>query len=303
MEGQNLLEKELTEAGLDIIEFDNLCGMWEGEIKGKPFNMICDSEDKKRGNRRWLTVYLPIQHENSIIKAFNKFMGYHCFCRSQEKEGDNEIKYEWNRNHPKRSLEWLEREDLFKLERFEEGMKPQKPTMDMLKRYKERYIEFTPESVAEWGEALIKNPYAEWNYNKLSEIFPFVKLVMPRIAKNQSLFGLSIISFDEIYSEEEGIIKYGLEPLTKKGILEEMEIDKIVNWFKQTTPTWHSNNSQKFEKTFIVGPNKYKLSTDCYRGCRDLNLNVVVNNLAPTNLSDYFIEHNPTVFPIQLYSK
>ncbi len=300
MDAQNLLEKELTEAGLNITEFENLCGMWMGKIKGKPFEMICDSEDQKRGNRRWLTVYLPIQHENSVIEAFNKFMGYHCFCRSQEKEDDNEIRYQWDRNHPKRNLEWVAREDLFKLEQFKEGLKPQKPTMDMINRYRETYIEFTPESVAEWGRALKENPDAEWNYNKLSGVFPFVKLIMPRIAKSQSLFGLSIISLDEIHSEEEGIIRYGLEPLAKKGILEEMEIDKIVNWFKQGPDPFYYHN---FEKTFIVGPNKYKLSTDCYRGYRDLNLNVVVNNLSPTNPSDYFITHNPTIFPIQLYSQ
>ncbi len=298
MDAQNLLKKELTEVGLNITEFDNLCGMWMGKIKGKPFEMICDSEDQKRGNRRWLTVYLPIQHENSVIEAFNKFMGYHCFCRYQEKEDDDEIRYQWNRNHPERSLECLAKENLFRFVQFEEGLKPQKPTMDMLKRYKERYIEFTPESVAEWGEALKENPDVEWNYNKLSGIFPFVKLIMPRIAKNQSLFGLSIISLDKIYPEEEGIIRYGLEPLVKEGILEEMETNKIVNWFKQTTPTWDSNNNQRFEKIFIVGPNKYKLLTDCYRGCRDLNLRVVVNNLVPTNPSDFFIAYNPTIFPL-----
>jgi hypothetical protein len=40
-----------------------------------------------------------------------------------------------------------------------------------------------------------------------------------RIGNNQSLFDLSIICLSRKYFDEEKVVRYGLEPLTKAGIL------------------------------------------------------------------------------------
>jgi hypothetical protein len=97
---------------------------------------------------------------------------------------------------------------------------------------------------------------------------------LPRIGNNQSVFDLSIISLTRKYSDEEKVIKYGLEPLTKAGILTDVEVKKVVDWFKKTEPTWDSNDRKGFAKTFKIKGIKYKLMTDCCRGYRDLNLHI-----------------------------
>jgi len=95
-----------------------------------------------------------------------------------------------------------------------------------------------------------------------------------RIGNDQSVFGLSIICLSRKYSDEEKVIRYGLEPLTRAGILTDVEVKKVVSWFKKTEPTWDSNDRKGFAKTFKIDGIKYELMTDCCRGYRDLNLHI-----------------------------
>jgi hypothetical protein len=120
-----------------------------------------------------------------------------------------------------------------------------------------------------------KNPNAEWNCNKISEILPFLKKVMPRIgSKGQSLFGLSFICLDvkPEKEDERKIIEYGLEPLLKAEIITKEEAEEIIQWFLKTKPTWDSNHESDFKKEFEIDGKKYTISTDSIRNYRDLNL-------------------------------
>jgi len=139
------------------------------------------------------------------------------------------------------------------------------------------YQEFTPETVQKWEKAMPENPDAEWNYNKIREILPFVKKVMPRIGQSQSLFGLSIISLASKCEakEEQRIVRYGLEPLLKSGVLAEEDVEEIVQWFLETTPTWDTGGDWQFKKEFEIDGIKYGLITDSHRNHRDLNLQVI----------------------------
>jgi len=152
------------------------------------------------------------------------------------------------------------------------------PTIDM----SEYYQEFTPEIVAKWEETLKKRPDAAWNENKISEVLPFIKKIMPRIGRNQSLFGLSIISLEgriEGRKKEEKIVRYGLEPLKKADVLSDDEVQRIVEWYAFSDPRWgpHDHAARtypNFEKEFEINGKRYKLRTDNYRNCRDLNLQI-----------------------------
>jgi len=137
------------------------------------------------------------------------------------------------------------------------------------------YQQFTPEIVKTWEETIQKNPAAEYNCNRIKDILPFIKKVMPRVGKNQSLFGLSIISLDGRNVDEKEIVQYGLEPLLAAGILSEKECKEIIDWYLATDPTWNSGGAGKFKKDFEVEGRRYCLITDSYRNCRDLNLQVI----------------------------
>jgi hypothetical protein len=154
--------------------------------------------------------------------------------------------------------------------------KKSEPNNNMSKYYQE----FTPEIVAKWEEILKETPDAEWNCNKLSEVLPFIKKVMPRIGKNQSLFGLSIISLEgqvEDRKVEEKIVRYGLEPLKTANILSDDNIKEIVDWYALSDPKWGPHDyatrtRPNFEKKFEIDGKTYRLSTDNYRNFKDLNL-------------------------------
>ncbi|KPJ56867.1 hypothetical protein AMJ49_03580 [Parcubacteria bacterium DG_74_2] len=144
--------------------------------------------------------------------------------------------------------------------------------MEEMKKF---YQEFTPKTIRKWEKGAKENPDAEWSCNKINEILPFIKKVMPRIGRNQSLFGLSIISLLGKPKNEGEIIRYGLEPLLKAGVLTEEEMNKIIEWFQKTKPTWNSGGAGDFTKEFEIEGKKYRLITDSYRNYRDLNLQVV----------------------------
>lgn len=139
------------------------------------------------------------------------------------------------------------------------------------------YQEFTLETIKTWEKAMEKNPEAEWHFNKIKDILPFCKKVIPRIGRGQSLFGLSLICLDvkPRKEKEERIVRYGLEPLLRAGILTTEEANRIVKWFLDTKPTCDSGGADQFEKEFEIEGTKYRLITDSYRSYRDLNLQII----------------------------
>jgi len=147
------------------------------------------------------------------------------------------------------------------------------------------YQEFTPKTIRTWEKAAKKNPKAEWNCNKIKEILPFLKKVIPRVGKNQSAFGLSIISLFCKPREEEEIVRYGLEPLLKAEVLTMEEVNKIVDWFLKTKPTWNSSGAGQFTKEFEIEGIKHQLFTDSYRNYRDLNLQVIQSGHSPKSFA------------------
>lgn len=144
--------------------------------------------------------------------------------------------------------------------------------------YDEHYSQFTPEMVKTWEGWVKDNPDVKWNYNKISELLPFIKKILPRVGKNQSLFGFSIISLLGDLDELGLIVLYGLEPLHDADILDQREVQAIVNWFTDSTPLWDNHSKgvysqpKDFNKKFMIDGVNYELRTDNYRNYRDLNL-------------------------------
>ena len=135
------------------------------------------------------------------------------------------------------------------------------------------YSEFTPEIVTKWEETLKERPDCEWNENKIADILPLIKKVGNlRIGKNQSLFGLSIISIENYSKNEEKLVRESLEPLVNAGLLAKDDVEHVVEWYAQTKPSWDSGYQKNFSKEFTVDGITYELITDNYRNYRDLNL-------------------------------
>jgi len=268
------LQSTLSGTGLNIsVGLPKPGYPWFGEIDGKPFGMTISPKNKKDGMRDFVIMSLYGQDETKIIPLLSSFMGYEPFCKYlHKKNASASATYEWDKNAPEdRVKELKEDADVHELQEFEEGFQPpsQIPGTDKF------FQQFTPEIVENWERAVQKNPDAEWGYNKMRSLIPFLKRVMPRIGKNQSLFGLSIISLDGKSQNEKWIVRYGLEPLLKAQILTQEEVGQIVVWYEQTDPTWDSGGARQFQKEFEIDEIKYRLITDSYRNCRDLNLQVL----------------------------
>ena len=101
---------------------------------------------------------------------------------------------------------------------------------------------------------------------------PFRMSVPPRNDYDGEIDWLIVSLYGQ--DNEEKIVKYGLEPLTKAGILTNVEVKQVVDWFKKTEPTWDSNDRKGFAKIFKIDEITYELMTDCCRGYRDLNLHI-----------------------------
>lgn len=276
------LQQELSGAGLNVsVGIPVGEGPWNGTIDDLLFTMTIPPRNEENGYRDFLFVSLFGQDEKKVIDGLTKFMGYSPFCKYQDKRIDEaastkDLKvtgtYEWNKDNSKRRLkEITKNENLYGIEEIKEGFQPVDTKPDMAGIYNE----FTPKVIKKWEAAVKKNPDAEYNYQKIADFLPFIKAVKPRIGANQSLLGLSIISLDRKYTDEGSVVSYGLEPLFNAGIIREDERLQILEWFRNTQPTWDSNNYERFEKRFEVGGQKYWLYTDCCRGCRDLNLQAV----------------------------
>jgi len=267
------LQSELSGVGLNVAVAIPRPGYpWSGTVNDKPFTMSIPPKSKEDGIRDFMIVSLFGQEEEKVIPFLSKFMSYEPFCRYEHKKLSGvSATYEWDRkNSNARFKELGENADVYELTKLEKGFQvPQTKDMQTF------FQQFTPEVVEKWEKAVQANPDAEWNSNRVRSILPFVKKVMPRIGRNQSLFGLSIISLDGKAKDERELVQYGLEPLLVGGILTEEEVKQIVGWFLNTQPTWDSGGAGHFQKEFEIDGMKYRLISDSYRNCRDLNLQVL----------------------------
>lgn len=245
---------------------------WFGKIDDKPFTMSI-APKKDDVFHPWMIVSLCGQGEEKVITLLTEFMGYQPFCKYRYKNKQEvSMTYEWEKENPTERFKELSEEDnVCELIKIDEGF--QKPAPPEASKF---YQEFTSDIVKKWEEAVKENPDAELSCNRLADILPFVKRVMPRIGQNQSLFGLSIISLNGKTKNEEAVVRYGLAPLLKADILTQDEELRIIQWYLQTEPTWDSGGHDgRFEKSFKVDGVQYRLITDSYRNCRDLNLQVL----------------------------
>lgn len=267
------LQSALSGAGLNVVvDIPRPEYPWFGKINDKPFTMTIPPKSKEDGFRDFMVISLYGQEEGKTIPLLSKFMGYEPFCKHlHKKNAEASATYEWDRKDPNARLKELEgNTDVYKLQRLEEGL--QTPQAQDMNRF---FQQFTSDIVEKLEEAVQKNPEAEWNCNRIRDILPFLKKVMPQIGQNQSLFGLSIISLDGRAPNEREIVQYGLEPLLGADVLTEEEVERIVNWYLQTQPTWDSGGAGHFQKEFEIDGMRYRLITDSYRNCRDLNLQVL----------------------------
>lgn len=267
------LQSALSDVGLNVaLDLPIPGGHWVGQMDEKPFAMTVTPKSDEDGLRDFMIVSLFGQEEEKVIPLLSKFMGYDPFCRylNQKIEGASAT-YEWDKKEPATQFGELEKDaDVYELQKLEEGFRaPSAKGMD------DFFQQFTPEVLERWEKAVQENPGAEWNCNRLRDILPFVKAVMPQVGRNQSLFGLSIVSLDGKTQNEKEIVRYGLAPLLAARILTEGEATQVVDWYLQTSPTWDSGGAGQFTKNFAVGGVSYRLITDAYRGCRDLNLQVL----------------------------
>jgi hypothetical protein len=260
----------LAYAGLDIsLQISEAEETFIGMLDGKPVTMTVSRKNERDGIREYLVLTLFGQDEEKAIPKFSRFMGYPPYCRySLELNEIPSLNYEWNRINPEIQMGILEKKsELRDLQRLEEGFKnPLTPKMG------EHYMQFSLEGLNNWEKAAQQNPDADWNDNRIADFLPFMRKAMPRIATNQSMFGLSIISLEGYLANEEEIVRYGLQPILAAGILTEGEADQIVAWYLRTKPTQDSGGLPHFRKEFEIDGTRYRLMTDSIRYCRDLNL-------------------------------
>jgi len=267
------IQSLLVYAGLDIsLQISEAEETFIGMLDGKPATMTVSRKNKKDGIRDYLVLTLFGQDEKEAIPKFSKFMGYPPYCRYTLKlDNIPSVNYEWNRVEPDSQFGILvKKPELGDLQRLEEGFEnPLTPEMG------EYYMQFSLEGLRNWERAARQNPNADWHGNRITDFLPFMRKAMPRIATNQSMLGLSIISVEGKLVNEEEIIRYGLQPILAAGILTEGEAGQIVDWYFRTRPTQNSGGYPHFKKEFEVDGTRYRLMTDSIRHCRDLNLNFV----------------------------
>lgn len=267
------LQSELSAAGLKVVvDIPKPESPWFGKIDGKSFTMTISPKSDEDGFRDLMIVSLYGQDEGKVIPLLSGFMGYEPFCKYLHKKNSTaSVTYEWDRKDPNARLKNREESvDVHELQKLEKGFQPPKtPGMEKF------YYQFTPGDISTWEATLRKNPDAEWNYNRVKDLLPFVKKVMPRIGQNQSLFGFSIISLNGKLKNEKEVVKHGLDPLLTAEIITEKEADQIINWYLETQLTWDSGGAGHFQKVFHIGGIGYRLITDSCRNCRDLNLQVL----------------------------
>jgi hypothetical protein len=267
------LQTELSEMGLNIVVDIPKPGYpWFGKLDDKPFIMTISPKSREDGIRDFMVISFCGQEEDKVVPLLTKFMSYEPFCKYLYKENPKvTITYEWSRKDPKERFKELKGdESLYKLKKLDKGFQP--PTVPGPETY---YQQFTPETVKEWEEAVGENPEAKWGEHRIKDILPFVRKVMPRISRSQSVFGLTIISLNGKIKNEEEVVRYGLEPLLKTDILTREDVTGVIEWYLETQPRWEPVIAGYFRKNFVIEDIVYKLITDSYRNRRDLNLRML----------------------------
>lgn len=267
------LQNELSGAGLKVNVGISQPGYpWFGKIDDKTFTMTIAPKSDEDGFRDLMIISLYGQDEKKIIPLLSKFMGYEPFCKYLSKVNSTaSATYEWDKNDPNSRWKELEKNpNIHELKKLEKGFQPPK-TRGM----EEFYSQFTSEDVKTWEEAVEKNPDVEWSHNRVKDLLPFVRKVMPRIGLGQSLLGFSIICLNGKCKKEKEVVEYGLEPLLVANIITKEEATRITRWYLQTQPTWDSGGAGHFQKEFQIEGVRYRLITDSRRNCRDLNLQIL----------------------------
>lgn len=269
------LQTGLSGTGLNIVvEPFPQDGLWYGNIDEKMFLIIIPPKSEKDGLRPFMIITLCGQKEEDVVPKLTQFMGYPPFCKYQNKllSAPATVNLEWDQKDPaKRFGELSKDENIFELQKIEKGFMVD-TTLDM----KQFYQEFTPDIIKAWEEAVKKDDEAEHNGMKIKLLLPFIKKTMPYVGRTQSLFGLSLICLNCRHEKEKEIIAYGIQPLLKVGVITIEEAERIISWYLATESTWDSGGtSGQFKKEFSIDGVKYRIWTDSYRNCRDLNLSVV----------------------------
>lgn len=265
------LQSALEGTGLDVsLGMPTIGHLWLGIMNGKQFCMTIRPKGED-GFRDFMIISLFGQEEEKVIPLISKFMGYKPFCKYRHKmNSEATATYEWDNKDPAGRLEDLKEDsDVYELQELENGCELiQVPGMENY------FQQFTPEIVKKWEDAVNADPDNR-DLNEIRKQLPFIKKVMPRVGRNQSMFGLSIISLEGKVLNENEVVQYGLDPLLAAEIIEPEEARAILEWYSETCPSWNSGYGPNFKKEFEVDGIKYRLATDSYRNCRDLNLQVV----------------------------
>ena len=264
------LQAALSGSGLNVcLDIPTVPGSWGGTIDGKPF-VLSIPPINIDGLRDWMVISLCGQDEEQVIPKLNTMMGYLPFCKYQYNDNDQiSMTYEWAKDAADRILEVEKIDTACNIVRLEEGFQlPAKPTPESF------YIEFTQEHLAKWEEMVTHEPLVERSGQNVAALLPFMRKVMPRLGKNQSMFGVSIISINGLLENIVEVVNFGLEPLLRANVITETEAKGIVRWFETTPVTWNSGQGE-IVKEIILGKKRYRLIVDSVRNCRDLNLQVL----------------------------
>jgi len=264
------LQGELSDTGLEVmVGIPRPDRPWSGQIDGKLFLMDVDTKDPEDGRRGSMRVSLFGQDEEPTIAKLSTFMRYKPFARYRWKSSDDlTASFEWSTD-PNPRIEKLQNDERIReLQILETGL------VIVEEPIEEMFSQATPEVVEKWEKAVKQNPQVEFVRKPIAPFLPFLREVLPRVSKKQSLFGLSLISLDHSPERIEDIVRYATEPLLAAGILTEDDIREIIAWFKLSDTSWEPDSTKRygFTKGFEIGGIEYTLTTDSYRGYHDLNV-------------------------------
>jgi hypothetical protein len=134
------------------------------------------------------------------------------------------------------------------------------------------FLQVNKNDIEKMREMLNDTKEYEFANVSLEKVFPFLEKCLPRMAKIQSLFGFSIVSFSESYSNDKELVTYALAPLVDSKVISMDDSDKLWNWYENATHSWDSSGDHICLESFSIEGHKYQIVTDAYRGFKDINL-------------------------------
>lgn len=165
--------------------------------------------------------------------------------------------------------------------------------MSLTKDYQsEMFYQFSKSDAEEWETTSKEQPGSIWSSSRHSvdNFLPFVKKVLPRLACQQSIFGMSIICLYGHYENEQEMIEYATMPLLTAEILNKEEISQIVDLFKTADS---DSGPGGFRKRFEIGGKTYEIITD-------FNIVFRVLMLAKANYPSYLKGYRLSIRPFSL---